>query len=83
MNNTTATSKAESIERQDIQEVNYIAGNLIYLLQTIFEHHEKLDKFQLPALIGMAYDLSARIHSWTDEEERIVLKLEERERLNG
>lgn len=83
MKGTTTIDNTKPLERQDVQVINHVAGNLTYLLQTIFEHHEKLDKNQLPALVGMAYDLSARIHSWTDEEERIVLDLEEKERLNG
>ena len=70
------------LKRQDIQQINNTASHLAALTQTIFEYHEKLDRFQLKNLCALIYDLSSQIHSWTEREEEIVLKLDE-ERRNG
>lgn len=69
-------------ERQDIQSVNIHAEQLNFLLQTIFEHHDDFDCHQLKALCGLAYDLAGNVYEWTEAEEKIVSKLQERER-NG
>lgn len=71
-----------ALKRQDIQQVNITAEHLAGLTQTLFEYHEQLDHFQLKTLCALAYDLSSQIHSWTEREEEIVLKLEEEKR-NG
>ena len=68
------------LKRQDIQQLNNTAGHLAGLTQTLFEYHEKLDHFQLKTLCALAYELSSQIHSWTEREEEIVLKLEEENR---
>lgn len=68
------------LKRQDIQSVNIKAEQLAGLSQTLFEYHDKLDHFQLKTLCALAYDLSSQIHSWTEREEEIVLKLEEENR---
>ena len=65
------------LKRQDIQVVNIKAEQLAGLSQTSFEYHEKLDHFQLKNLCALVYDLSYQIHSWTEREEEIVMKLEE------
>ncbi|EHN8769827.1 hypothetical protein I4A95_004519 [Enterobacter hormaechei] len=65
------------LKRQDIQVVNIKAEQLAGLSQTLFEYHEKLDHFQLKNLCALVYDLSSQIHSWTEREEEIVMKLEE------
>ncbi|RLZ16790.1 hypothetical protein [Enterobacter hormaechei] len=65
------------LKRQDIQVVNIKAEQLAGLSQTLFEYHDKLDHFQLKNLCALVYDLSSQIHSWTEREEEIVMKLEE------
>ncbi|SCC62171.1 hypothetical protein [Kosakonia oryziphila] len=70
------------LRRQDIQQVNITAEQLAGLAQTLFEYHEKLDHFQLRTLCSLVYDMSSRIHDWTEREEEIVLKLEDKNR-NG
>ena len=70
------------LKRQDIQQLNSTAEHLAGLTQTLFEYHEKLDNFQLKTLCALVYGLSSQIHSWTEREEEIVMKLEEENR-NG
>ena len=70
------------LKRQDIQEVNINAEKLSGLSQTLFEYHDKLDRFQLKTICALVYDLAAEIHAWTEKEEEIVRGLEEENR-NG
>ncbi|ELB7895777.1 hypothetical protein RH801_002344 [Citrobacter freundii] len=70
------------LKRQDIQEVNINAEKLSGLSQTLFEYHDKLDRFQLKTICALVYDLAAEIHAWTEKEEEIVIGLEEENR-NG
>ncbi|MCK1032108.1 hypothetical protein OSC10_14530 [Enterobacter hormaechei] len=70
------------LKRQDIQEVNIKAEKLPGLTQTLFECHDKLDRFQLKTICALVYDLAAEIHGWTEKEEEIVMGLEEEKR-NG
>ncbi|ELD7172696.1 hypothetical protein QI745_002413 [Salmonella enterica] len=70
------------LKRQDIQEVNINAEKLSGLSQTLFEYHDKLDRFQLKTICALVYDLAAEIHGWTEKEEEIVISLEEEQR-NG
>lgn len=70
------------LKRQDIQEVNIKAEKLSGLTQTLFEYHDKLDRFQLKTICALVYDLAAEIHRWTEKEEEIVMGLEEEKR-NG
>ncbi|EPN9526938.1 hypothetical protein ACT5AM_001601 [Cronobacter malonaticus] len=72
--------KMPSLERQDIQSVNNKAEQLNALMQTIFNHHEDLDKNQLHSILGLAFDLSCSIYSWTEAEEKIVLEIEDAQR---
>lgn len=67
-------------EIQDVQEVNIKAEQLNFLMQTIHAHHNDFDRFQLNALLGMAYDLAGAVYSWTEREERIVLQNEDAQR---
>ena len=69
-------------KRQDIQEVNIKAEKLSGLSQTLFEYHDKLDRFQLKTICALVYDIAAEIHGWTEKEEEIVMSLEEEQR-NG
>ena len=71
------------LKRQDIQEVNIKAEKLSGLAQTLFEYHDKLDRFQLKTICALVYDLVAEIHDWTEKEEEIVKSLEEEARRNG
>ena len=71
------------LKRQDIQEVNIKAEKLSGLAQTLFEYHDKLDRFQLKTICALFYDLAAEIHDWTEKEEEIVMSLEEEARRNG
>ncbi|EMD2746539.1 MULTISPECIES: hypothetical protein [Enterobacter cloacae complex] len=71
------------LKRQDIQEVNIKAEKLSGLAQTLFEYHDKLDRFQLKTICALVYDLVAEIHDWTEKEEEIVMSLEEEARRNG
>ena len=50
------------LKRQDIQEVNIKAEKLSGLAQTLFEYHDKLDRFQLKTICALVYDLVAEIH---------------------
>lgn len=68
--------------RQNIEEITITAENLQALSQTLFEVYEKLDDFQLKNLLGLVYDLSSKINSWVDAEEKIVFEIEEQQR-NG
>lgn len=70
------------LKRQDIQEVNINAEKLSGLSQTLFEYHDKLDRFQLKTICALVYDLAAEINAWTEKEEEIVMSLEEEQR-NG
>ena len=70
------------LKRQDIQEVNINAEKLSGLSQTLFEYHDKLDRFQLKTICALVYDLAAEIHGWTEKEEEIVISLEKEQR-NG
>ncbi|AVG34235.1 hypothetical protein MC67_05175 [Enterobacter cloacae complex sp.] len=70
------------LKRQDIQEVNINAEKLSGLSQTLFEYHDKLDRFQLKTICALVYDLAAEIHAWTEKEDEIVMGLEEENR-NG
>ncbi|HED1216784.1 TPA: hypothetical protein R4R66_004648 [Enterobacter asburiae] len=70
------------LKRQDIQEVNINAEKLSGLSQTLFEYHDKLDRFQLKTICALVHDLAAEIHGWTEKEEEIVMSLEEEQR-NG
>ncbi|EOL9074480.1 hypothetical protein ACM92Y_001040 [Cronobacter malonaticus] len=67
-------------ERQDIQSVNNRAEQLNALMQTIFSHHEDFDKNQLHSILGLAFDLSCSIYSWTEAEEKIVFEIEDAQR---
>ncbi|EPT6999298.1 hypothetical protein ACVR2I_003371 [Cronobacter sakazakii] len=67
-------------ERQDIQSVNNKAEQLNALMQTIYSHHKELDEHQLNAILGLAFDLSSYIYSWTDAEEQIVFAIEDTKR---
>lgn len=67
-------------ERQDIQEVNIKAEQLNFLMQTMHAHHKDFDRFQLDALLGMAYDLAGAVYSRTEREEKIVLAREDEKR---
>lgn len=69
-------------KRQDIQEVNIKAEKLSGLSQTLFEYHDKIDRFQLKTICALVYDLAAEIHEWTEKEEEIVISLEVEQR-NG
>lgn len=71
------------LKRQDIQEVNIKAEKLSGLAQTLFEYHDKLDRFQLKTICALVYDLAAEIYDWTEKEEEIVMSLEEEARRNG
>jgi hypothetical protein len=68
-------------KRQDIQEVNIKAEQLVWLSQTLFEYHDKLD-ISTKTICALVYDLAAEIHGWTEKEEEIVMSLEEEQR-NG
>ena len=68
------------LKRKDIQSVNIKAEQLAGLTQTLFEYHEKLDRFQLKTICALVYDLSSEIHGWTEKEEEIVLNLEDEKR---
>ncbi|ELY4859899.1 hypothetical protein SM110_003619 [Cronobacter sakazakii] len=72
----------EHFKRQDIQGVNIKAEQLSGLSQTLYEYHDKLDRFQLKTICALVYDLAAEIHGWTEKEEEIVMSLEEEQR-NG
>lgn len=67
-------------ERQDIQSVNIKSEQLKFLMQTIHAHHKDFDCHQLDSLLGLAYDLSGAVYSWTEEEEKIVLANEDAQR---
>lgn len=69
-----------SNESHDIQEANIKAEQLNFLMQTIYAHHEEFDKFQLKALLGLAYDIAGYVYSWTEEEEKDVAAKEELKR---
>ena len=71
------------LKRQGIQVVNIKAEQLAGLSQTLFEYHDKLDRFQLKTICALVYDLAAEIHDWTEKEEEIVMSLEEEARRNG
>lgn len=62
--------------------MNINAEKLSGLSQTLFEYHDKLDRFQLKTICALVYDLAAEIHAWTEKEEEIVMGLEEENR-NG
>lgn len=70
------------LKRQDIQVVNIKAEQLAGLSKTLFEYHEKLDRFQLKTICALIYDLAAEIHGWTEKEDEIVMSLEKEQR-NG
>lgn len=57
-------------KRQDIQEVNIKAEKLSGLSQTLFEYHDKLDRFQLKTICALVYDLAAEIHGWTEKKKK-------------
>ncbi|MEL5786333.1 hypothetical protein J4X85_24395 [Escherichia coli] len=67
-------------DRQDVQGVNIKAEQLNFLMQTIHAHHKDFDCHQLDGLLGLAYDLTGLVYSWTEEEERIVLANEDAQR---
>jgi len=67
-------------DRQDVQGVNIKAEQLNFLMQSIHAHHKNFDCHQLDGLLGLAYDLSSSVYSWTDKEERIVLANEDAQR---
>jgi hypothetical protein len=67
-------------DRQDVQSVNTKAEQLNLLMQTIHAHHTDFDCHQLDGLLGLAYDLSGAVYSWTEQEERIVLANEDTQR---
>lgn len=73
----------EILKRQDIQCVNIKAEQLAGLSQTLFEHRDNLDHFQLKTICALVYDLASDIHNWTEKEEEIVMSLEEEARRNG
>lgn len=54
-------------KRQDIQVVNIKAEQLAGLSQTLFEYHDKLDRFQLKTICSLVYDLAGEIHDWTEK----------------
>jgi len=70
-------------KRHDIQCVNIKAEQLAGLSQTLFEHRDNLDHFQLKTICALVYDIAGEIHDWTEKEEEIVMSLEEEARRNG
>lgn len=73
----------KTLMHKDVQSANIHAEQLNFLLQTIFEHHENFDSQQLKALIGLSYDLAGNIYDWTNEEERIVHEIEQKDFRNA
>ncbi|WP_312274835.1 hypothetical protein [Pseudescherichia sp.] len=67
-------------ERQDIQDLSSNAEQLHFLLQTIYECHENYSRQQLSSLLGIAFNVSASVYSWTEKEEERVLSNEEARR---
>ena len=72
----------EHFKKAGYSGCKYQSRTVIWFVETLYEYHDKLDRFQLKTLCALVYDLAAEIHGWTEKEEEIVMGLEEEKR-NG